>query len=437
MQHLLVATLLLASCAGPTGGVAPPAPPPDLPVRGKRSEPLIVDWPSTARGQIEARLRRGVVAAHLDEKTLEVLPDCRAATGYDYVKVAPKKDVVVIKTEDDLQASLPVFAVNLKATLKRAGELSVDMTIVGRLESSKLNMGIDDMSGRCQGATHFISGATIGAFEFSAGSSGAVTGGVIVGGTGIGTSAARSKHLLMRDGDRERCADATVGDAPPPACAALIGLELSPLDDAKAVPAVPRLVDRSTDAFDATVPTRGNWSLGWMPLQATQFSPFTRFMQSRWDMPMWTNDADFGPVATWNGPERTIPPEKTDGQTIPPNTLTLHPGGYGDRAVLRWTAPRAASFRVTAVFTGIFSPAGPKQTMTDIILLRSGAPVWNGFINLNGALGATSYVDTLALQAGETLDFVVGWGNNDYTNDSTFTEVTVTEQAAPSDTVRP
>ena len=91
----------------------------------------------------------------------------------------------------------------------------------------------------------------------------------------------------------------------------------------------------------------------------------------------------------------------------PSKSVSLNPGTKGEFSVARWTAPAAGDYSVSARFrgTGCFST-------TDVHILRAGKPVYAGFINVRGWGDSCDYAATLNLAAGETIDFVVGWGGD-------------------------
>ena len=64
-----------------------------------------------------------------------------------------KHDQVRIKDADDLYANLPVGAASLEAKLERAGELDVDMMLVGRYEVDRSSLVLTKLDGDCEGAT--------------------------------------------------------------------------------------------------------------------------------------------------------------------------------------------------------------------------------------------------------------------------------------------
>jgi len=89
--------------------------------------------------------------------------------------------------------------------------------------------------------------------------------------------------------------------------------------------------------------------------------------------------------------------------------------------VVRWTAPAAGEFKLSAGFRAI-----DQQTTTDVHILHNGRALFDGLVRLEGAGPFASDERTLRLEAGDTVDFVVGWGNGSHICDSTGLEVTLT-----------
>jgi alpha-galactosidase len=108
-----------------------------------------------------------------------------------------------------------------------------------------------------------------------------------------------------------------------------------------------------------------------------------------------------------------------------PGSLAFHPGAKGEYAVVRFTAAEAGEHAVRAAFLGI--DASP--TTTDVHVLAGGKPVFEGWLNLKGQGKQAVYEGKVGLAKGQSLDFVVGWGNGTHVCDSTGLEVRVT---APS-----
>jgi hypothetical protein len=199
-------------------------------VARSQSKPLIVEWPSAERGELEARTRRGVVVVRYRGCELQLLDGCSAPARYEYRTITRKRDRVEIHNEDDLYANLPVGAARLEGKLARNGELDVDMTMVGRWEADTSTIPRASLEGACSGATHVLSALTVGAFTFSAGANAEVGGGGTVLGAGASATSASSRETLTQDGDENACAKASTADTvPPESCGAVIRIEMLPL----------------------------------------------------------------------------------------------------------------------------------------------------------------------------------------------------------------
>jgi hypothetical protein len=199
-------------------------------VEKSQARPLIVEWPSADRQELEGKVRQGVVAVRYHGCEMDVLERCSVPVKYGYLGTTRAQDKVVMKDEDDLYANLPVGAARLEGKLQRSGQLTVDMNLVGRYEAQKVSVGADELQGDCAGATHFIYGVSVGAFDFYAGADASVAGGVGVGGVGAGGSSQTTRETLTKNGDPDACAKATSADkTPPEGCGALIRIEVVPL----------------------------------------------------------------------------------------------------------------------------------------------------------------------------------------------------------------
>jgi hypothetical protein len=197
-----------------------------------RSRPLIVEWPPGDRLALESQMKRGLVAVRYEGCEMEVLRQCHADGAYSYSATTAQTDNVSIKNGDDLYASIPVHAASFEAKLKTAGELNVGMVMVGSYESDKTGVRFRDLTGSCDRATHVIVAMTTGAFEFSAGAEGHVSGGVAIGGFGAGANSDSKKEMLTRGGDPASCAKATRKDKEPPeGCGGLLRVEVVALGD--------------------------------------------------------------------------------------------------------------------------------------------------------------------------------------------------------------
>lgn len=200
---------------------------------GQIVRPLIIEWPGTDRASLESRLRRGLVVVRYEGCVVEVLRDCAAPeSGYDYLGITRKNDQITIRSTDELYANMPLTAVELEAKLAKAGELNVSMALVGNYEAQRARFHISELQGRCDGATHVIAAAQVGAFAFYTGAAAEIgTELKVENVAGVGGRSTASREILNHDGDATACQSSTPSDTAPPAeCGALLRLELSALD---------------------------------------------------------------------------------------------------------------------------------------------------------------------------------------------------------------
>lgn len=236
-------SLLLATGCGGGNAASELARPPEFDpkdqakcgVTKSQARPLIVEWPSSDRAALEARVKQGIVPVRYVGCEMEVLTRCQAPGTYGYTGITRKSDRIVMRDADELYANIPVYAAKFEAKLQKAGALEVAMTIVGRLDATKPTVSAGELQGDCKDATHVISALTVGAFEFFAGAEAAVGGGMDVMGAGAGAKSSSQRETLNRDGDDKACEKATGEDKSAPfGCGALLRVEVVPLGQAKA-----------------------------------------------------------------------------------------------------------------------------------------------------------------------------------------------------------
>jgi outer membrane protein OmpA-like peptidoglycan-associated protein len=199
-------------------------------VQASQAKPLIVEWPSADRAELEAKAKSHVVVVRYDGCEMQVLGQCKAPVGYSYTSVTPKEDTISIRNEDELWASIPMGAAKFESKLAATGQLNVAMTMVGRFEAERPQLRRDELSGVCDGATHVLSGLTVGAFEFYSGADAEISAGVSVVGVGAEGGSKSSKETLAKDGDPKTCRqEGDFTKVPPRGCAALLRVEALPL----------------------------------------------------------------------------------------------------------------------------------------------------------------------------------------------------------------
>lgn len=142
--------------------------------------------------------------------------------------------------------------------------------------------------------------------------------------------------------------------------------------------------------------------------------------------PSWVH----GPMRGYDGGDFLVIQRNTsdvDYFGIAPGAVALHPNGIGQQAVVRFTAPKAGTYKVNAAFQRTDPNGGMRQS--------TGAIYLDGRLQNSGTLIGTTSVLThssvSALAAGSVFDFVVGMGNDGYYHDTTGLNVTITEAVSP------
>ena len=192
---------------------------------------------------------------------------------------------------------------------------------------------------------------------------------------------------------------------------------LSLLESGFAIPLHARAGFDAAVDFSPTSNPNGVWSYGWTQTLGSSFV-LDAIHQSDSGLDLWdgsvrtANPPLFYPFVEHNGTNQSI----TSGTiTIAADQLGLHPGPSGEYSVVRFTTPTAGIFSLASAFSGL-DFAGP--TSTDVHVLLDGTSIFDGAVNGFGS--GPSYATTRMLRAGDTVDFVVGYGaNHTYFNDST------------------
>ncbi|HUS67125.1 MAG TPA: tetratricopeptide repeat protein [Kofleriaceae bacterium] len=246
--RFLALLTVLAACSGKPSIVDPPQPlnyvdagTGDCREPGETASPLVVDIHPTDRQGFEVALNdaSGIVAVQLTCKEgLKLLPECKAPGNYGFKGATLKEQVVQFETADELKANLPlgVSFAKLSAELSRGATLDVALAMIGKLRASRPLVGKEDLQGDCGGATHFIRGATIGAFAMKQGTRGKL-GAAATLFAEVSKSTGSTKTVAQHDGTREACkAGGPKSTEAPEDCGAVLRLELRALVAGKADP---------------------------------------------------------------------------------------------------------------------------------------------------------------------------------------------------------
>lgn len=204
-----------------------------------RSSPLVVDWKPDQRGDIEVAMKDGIAVVQYTCNGIRLLPDCRVEGQYGFVGVSRKEQVIQLKNGDEIRANLPrtggLLGAKLEGELARGASLDVALLMVGKRRTTRAKLAVNELSGECKGATHFVRGAMVGAFAMTTGTRAEVRSVAQVFGGGGEVKSGSARLEQSKDGAVDACAAATPNDnVPPSQCGALIRLDLVSLSSAAA-----------------------------------------------------------------------------------------------------------------------------------------------------------------------------------------------------------
>jgi len=201
-----------------------------------KGQPLIVDWQPEARGDLEVAMKEGVAVVGFSKKGLKLLKDCHIDGEYGFIGVNTKEQVVRLVSAEEVKANLPGAGLGILARiggeLGQSQELEIAIVMVGKKKTTWASASKKDLKGDCEGATHFVRGATIGAFAMQSAAKGKASTVAEIFGAGASAAASKSENLANKDGLIQACRKAQPdANNPPRQCGSLIRLELVALDD--------------------------------------------------------------------------------------------------------------------------------------------------------------------------------------------------------------
>ena len=213
------------------------------PVEGA-SSPLVVDWKSEQRADLEEAIHDGVAIVAWDDKGLRLMRRCKLTGDYGYLPVQIKKDVVRLETADEVKASLPLGGLGIAGKIgggfDKGTTLDIALAMVGKRRTTWSDVKADDLKGDCTGATHYVRAILVGAFAMKTGTQAKAAAAVELFGFGGSGSSASSKDVGSADGKIEDCDKATGEETKPPGqCAAILRLELEPIQKSVGASAAP------------------------------------------------------------------------------------------------------------------------------------------------------------------------------------------------------
>jgi hypothetical protein len=200
---------------------------------GSDGSPLIVDWKPEERGDLEVAMRQGVAVVHYDCNSFRLLADCHPRGTYGFVGITKKEQIISLANADEAKANLPLNGGTLGASLSRGSTLDIALVMVGKQATTFSGLTRDDLVvGSCDGATHFVHGATVGAFAMKTGTAGEVQSTASLFGVGANAGSSSHRSVSNKDGDSEACSQADLDAKKPPAqCGALLRIQLVAISD--------------------------------------------------------------------------------------------------------------------------------------------------------------------------------------------------------------
>lgn len=255
MLALLSTTASIVSCGGGAGEMVRPkdykgtdalgASAPTCNGAPKYARPLTVDLDRETRGDLELALRdKGVAVVAYDCVSLRVLADCSAPNGsYAYAGMTRKEETVQMKGLDELKINLPMGAAKLSSDVQAGRVIDLGLVSVGRHSTTLAKLKRSDLVGTgCEGATHFVQRASVGAFSLATGSVGKVSAVADLFSKGGSASSSSERKVASTDGSLEACRRSTSDAAKPPEeCGTPLRADLLPvLDDAAAAAPAPK-----------------------------------------------------------------------------------------------------------------------------------------------------------------------------------------------------
>lgn len=113
---------------------------------------------------------------------------------------------------------------------------------------------------------------------------------------------------------------------------------------------------------------------------------------------------------------------------LPSHKLGVVPGNGsgGAVAVARWTCPASGWYQISSTFQRIYTAGS-----TDIHIIKNSGGPHQLFYLPSMAYETRPFIGVQNVNAGETIDFCVGNGNGDWTNDGTLVDATISTTTAP------
>lgn len=209
-----------------------------------RHDLMVVDWTPELRGDLEVAMKEGLALVAYDCRTLKLTASCSLEGAYGYIGTTRREKKIEMTSSDEIAANLPVGGLtwlsDVGGKIGRGSALLAQLVMVGKRSSAKKQAERGELQGGCEGATHFIRAATVGAFVVASGSQAELAASAKILGKGASAGSTSATKIQAQDGDLEACAKSKSDDkTPPDQCGAVVRIELEPIGGK--APAAPEL----------------------------------------------------------------------------------------------------------------------------------------------------------------------------------------------------
>lgn len=183
-------------------------------------------------------MREGVAVVEYSCEGIRLLKDCHIEGSYGFIGMTRKEQVVRLQNADEVRANLPLSGAKVGAELARGSSLDIAMVLVGQTKTTWTEPTKADLVGKCEGATHFVRGALVGAFATAVGSHAKARAAAEIFGAGVSGGSSSEKEVRNKEGEIGACGAANPdSDSPPAQCGAPVRLVLDVIKTGEVAPA--------------------------------------------------------------------------------------------------------------------------------------------------------------------------------------------------------
>jgi TPR repeat protein len=129
----------------------------------------VVDWPKKHRETLDQLMSRGAAVVRYDCHGLELLSECRAPGAYGFLGYVGNEETIRLAGSEELRLNLPASSGRWAASEPES--LSLTLLTVGARRAMVHDVTREHLEGTCDGATHVVRGALLGAFRVTEGAS--------------------------------------------------------------------------------------------------------------------------------------------------------------------------------------------------------------------------------------------------------------------------